>query len=195
MISRILREKRRIALPLGAAVAVNILLYAFGVYPLGLKVAADDARYRTSREALRGAEAEHERVRLTLERRDQARQDLDAFYTEVLPADLERASRAEMALFKEARDLGLKPGRVEFERTWLENSDLARKSASLPIEGDYRNIRALIHKVETSQEFIVIDSVGLANADERGGPLRLSLTVSTYFRAGGKPLPRDTRSR
>jgi hypothetical protein len=42
-------------------------------------------------------------------------------------------------------------------------------------------VRTFIHELETSPEFVVIDDVSLAEDDDEGGLLQLTLQLSTYY--------------
>ena len=54
---------------------------------------------------------------------------------------------------------------------------------SVLAEGDWEDIRKLIHAIETGPDFVVIDNVALAEA-RTNAPLSLSLAMSTYYRVG-----------
>jgi hypothetical protein len=46
---------------------------------------------------------------------------------------------------------------------------------------DYESFRAFIYQLETAQEFVIIDDVTLAEANQNE-PLALTVSLSTYFR-------------
>ena len=49
------------------------------------------------------------------------------------------------------------------------------------LQGDYQSFRRFIYEVESSPEFLIIDSVTLAQS-EAARPLLATLEVSTYYR-------------
>jgi len=54
---------------------------------------------------------------------------------------------------------------------------------NMALEGEYRDVRRFIHKLETAPEFVVIESIGLVQA-EKNAPLTLTVKLSTYYKAG-----------
>jgi hypothetical protein len=52
----------------------------------------------------------------------------------------------------------------------------------MELAGSYMDVRNFIHEIESSPEFVVIDSVGLTQGSQNDDPLRLTLQLSTYFR-------------
>ena len=49
-------------------------------------------------------------------------------------------------------------------------------------------VKKFLRDIEASSEFIVIDNVALAEGNEPGGALVLTVELSTYFRAPGHGL-------
>jgi Tfp pilus assembly protein PilO len=60
---------------------------------------------------------------------------------------------------------------------------LVRFTTKVELAGRYRDVRTFIHELETSPEFVVIDDVSLAEDDDEGGLLQLTLELSTYYQA------------
>ena len=54
---------------------------------------------------------------------------------------------------------------------------------TMVLEGDYRDVRRFIHKIETAPEFVVIQDISLVQG-EKNKPLTLTLQLSTYYKAG-----------
>jgi Tfp pilus assembly protein PilO len=59
---------------------------------------------------------------------------------------------------------------------------LTRFQTTVELAGRYSDIRTFIHQLETAPEFVVIDTVELAEEDEESGLLNLTLGLSTYYR-------------
>ena len=68
--------------------------------------------------------------------------------------------------------------------TWGSQNTEAEGHAQIDmaLEGDYGDIRAFVHALETSAEFIVIEDIRLAEGQAPDAPLSLSMRLSTYFR-------------
>ena len=100
--ARIVADHRRVLVPLGALLAINIGLLLLVVLPLRASVESGGTRAQASRQALTEARAELAAAEATRNGQAQATRDLERFYGEVLPAEkLEgnqstRASRAHL---------------------------------------------------------------------------------------------------
>ena len=53
-------------------------------------------------------------------------------------------------------------------------------SIGFPVEGTYQQIRTLINRLETSEQFIIIDQITLGS--ENGDKLNMTIRVKTLFR-------------
>ena len=71
----------------------------------------------------------------------------------------------------------------------VRGSELTRLQVSADLEGRYRDIRAFLYDLETSQDFVIIDSIVLGEGEEASSPLNLTLHVSTNFRGGAPRVP------
>jgi hypothetical protein len=63
---------------------------------------------------------------------------------------------------------------------------------TLTLPGDYDDIRAMIHDIETAPEFIVIDNIVLAEGRDAGA-LSWALALSTYYRGAAARTAADGR--
>jgi Tfp pilus assembly protein PilO len=76
---------------------------------------------------------------------------------------------------------------LDYERSSYEpeierSSSLTRLKVTMNLAGSYADVRDFIHEIETSPEFVVIDSIGLAEGVAGDETLRLTLELSTFFR-------------
>jgi Tfp pilus assembly protein PilO len=195
MIARILREKRRIVLPLAIALVANVLALVLVVYPLSRRVAGSEARATGAARDLAMATQATRAAQATLEGRARTDKQLETFYVDVLPRDQAAARHMTyLRMAQLARDANLEYSNRAFKPTHDKDRSLTRMDMDIALEGDYRDIRKFIHTLETSPEFAVIRRVALAPVPERGerrrgamsGPsaLTVTLTVATYYRTG-----------
>ena len=184
LVRRIAREHRRLLAPLFIALIVNVVVYALFVYPLSQAVGNIEQREATATRELEAARKEYAAADGTLSGKDRAAQELERFYAEVLPRDLSAARRlTHLRLPQLARELGLVYDNARSENPAREReSVLTRFSTTVELAGRYRDIRTFIHQLETAPEFVVIDTVQLAEEDEESGLLNLTLGLSTYYR-------------
>lgn len=181
---RVLREHRRLVVPLTIALFVNVVAYAFFVYPLSQDVANIAQRDAAAERDLAAARQEHANATGTLTGKDRAAQELTRFYKDVLPRDLVAARRLTTRVPQIAKRFNVQfysatmslPARVR-------ESSLARFTSKLELSGRYQDVRTFIHALETAPEFVVIDDVSLSEEYDEGGQLELTLTLSTYYQA------------
>lgn len=183
VIQRVIGEHRRVVYALAAGIVVNVLVFAFFVYPLQSDVANVEQRTRAADEALAAAQADYQRANGTLTGKDRALKELDTFYSSVLAQDLTGARRLTFARLAQLAA----QSRLDFERRKYEpvverGSNLTRLKVTMDLGGGYADIRDFIHEIEASPEFVVIDDVSLAQGVAGDEALRLTLQLSTYFR-------------
>ena len=182
LVRRAMSEHRFVVLPLLIALGINVVVFAVGVYPLSQRVANIEQRDRTAEEQLLAAQRDHTQAAGTLTGKDRAATELASFYRDVLPSDLAGARRlTHLRLAQLARESNLKFLRATFEPVAERNRTLTRLRIEMVLSGSYADMRAFIHQLETSPEFVVIDNVELGEGAE-GGPLSVTLHLSTYFR-------------
>ena len=185
---RVLREHRRLILPLAIALLVNVVVYVVVVRPLSDRVANIAQRDASADRSLNAARKEHAAATGTLTGKDKASQELARFYKDVLPRDFAAARRlTHTRVPKIAKQFN-----VDFysstvpSATRARESSLTRYTAKVELAGRYRDVRAFIHQLEASPEFVVIDDVSLSTEDTDGGLLLLTLQLSTYYQAAAE---------
>lgn len=184
VLHRVLREERRPLVALAIALAVNLALYGFAVRPMATRVAAADARAAAAEQARREAAREFSSVRAVAEGKEQAEQELRTFYEQVLPGTLSAAQRATyVSLAQLARDTNLRLSRRVAAAGHERGGSLDRLEIDIALEGDYQDVRQFIYRLETGPSFVVVDNLTLEQGMTEGDVLRLSLKLSTYYRA------------
>ena len=88
-------------------------------------------------------------------------------------------------LIREVKDLanrsGLHPGSISYPEEQLEQYGLVEKSLVFTVEGNYTQLRRLINQLETTDTFVVLESISLSEASPN---LRIDLRLSTLFSDG-----------
>jgi Tfp pilus assembly protein PilO len=182
---RVLREHRRIVMPLAVALGVNVVVYIAAVYPLSQRVANIEQRDRTAEEQLVAARRDHAQATGTLTGKDRAAAELATFYKDVLPQDLAGARRlTQLRLAQLARESELKFVRATFDPVTEAKRTLTQLRIEMVLAGTYAGVRAFIHQLETAPEFVVVDNIELGQGAE-GGALSVTLHLSTYYRENG----------
>lgn len=190
LLRRIARERRVLLVPLVTALVANGLLAALAVLPLARRVQAAERNGAQAEAALRAAETEHATAVATLERKSRAETDLEHFYAQVLPSDVSAARRqtyVRLADLAREADLQYLRRLEEVQAPRAQGAGpapvLSRFEITMVLRGEYDGVRQFIRDVEASEEFVSIDDVTLAEGNEPGSPLVLSLVLSTYFKA------------
>lgn len=181
---RVLREHRRVLVPLAIALVVNVIAYVFIVYPLSQSVANIEQREQTAAQELAAAKQEHGQAAGTLGGKDRAAQELSRFYQDVLPRDLQSARRLSYVRLPQLAgqfDVVFDRRTTEIPATRI-GSDLIPLRTQVELAGRYSDVRTFIHELESSPEFVVIDNITLSEEEEDTGLLQLRIDLSTYYR-------------
>jgi Tfp pilus assembly protein PilO len=181
---RIFDEKRRVIVPLLAALLINIGVYVLVVYPLGIRVRSIEQREESAAIALKAAEQDDAEARGIVEGRDRTDSALKVFYSEVLPSSLSSArdvSYLRLQQIAEQHSVRLKQQHATPDKD-VKGSVLRRLRITMQLEGDYDDIRRFIYQLESGSDFVVIDSVELVQDEQAGSLLTLTLGLSTYYR-------------
>ena len=181
---RVFAENRKPIIWLAAGLVINVLVYAFGVYPLGQRVANVAQRNDTAARALEAARQENQQASGALTGKDQAVTKLGQFYTEVLPRDLASARQlTHLRLAQLARMHNLRYGRAQSEPVFSKDSKLTQLKVEMSLGGSYSGVRAFVHSLETAPQFVVIDNVVLAESGDSNDRVEVTLALSTYYRS------------
>lgn len=184
---RVLSERRALVVPLVAALAINVLVFALAVLPLSRSVVGDEQRAEEVKQSLVAAHRVARVATDTKASQVQAGEELKKFYSDVLPASL---SEARSLLYLEiatlAKETGLLHSTSIFTRDDIEdveNSALVRFGTNVSLSGDYAAIRRFLYHLETSEQFLVVEGVNLgeASTQQTGRAIEVVLQVATYY--------------
>ena len=182
-ISRIAREYRKALVPLAILFAVNVVLLIAVVLPMTQRASAKEQHAQTAAQAEATAHAEFKKAEAMREGKARATKDLDTFYRQVLPSDVEAARlivSSKPRRLASAHDVFYDRGNMDTEA--IRESTLERFVSSIALAGDWDDIRGFIYALETAPEFIVIDNVAITEGTDTNSPLSLSVDLSTYYR-------------
>ena len=182
---RVLTEKRRLILPIAIALVVNAALFAIVLYPLSKKVAGGEQEAQAAATALSAAKRDYEQARGMVAGKGQADQELQKFYTGVLPPDLSAARRITFLRIEQiAQHSNLRLERETSDPKAQRDSQLVKFIYRAALSGEYRNIRRFIHELETAPEFLVLENVELSQSEIENRGLNVTVEIATYYRAG-----------
>jgi Tfp pilus assembly protein PilO len=181
---RVLREHRAWIWPLAVLLGANVLAVALGVLPMSRAVAAAERRATDASDDARAAAAELAAATAARDGRDTASRELTTFRSEVLPASVGEARRLlQLRVAQLARAHDITFARSVATPETIRGSELARLQATVDLVGRYRDVRAFLYELETSQDFVIVDSIVLSEGEDASSPLNLTLVLSTYYTA------------
>jgi hypothetical protein len=133
------------------------------------------------------AEVERERrvVASARERVDILRangQDTDRFYRDVVKGAKEDLLPTLQYIEKTAEELGLTATSRNYSDQEVKGLGLVRFSITMPMSGPYKQIVALLDRLERSARFLVVDQIQLRVRTDVGGA-DLTFVLSAYFKA------------
>lgn len=160
---------------------LNALFYIFFVRPR-----TEEYRALTTESAPRIAELENREARVRRQEAyllglEQAESDLTRFRTEILSTRDQRMIDVQMELARLAQQFNINVEQIQYQNDRLDDEALDRFAMLVPLEGGYANLRKFIQAVETSEKFLVIERVALAEGEQGGILLQLNITLATYF--------------
>jgi len=181
-LQRVFADHRSVMVPLAIGLITNVVVYAVGVYPLSRRVRAATTRTDEASQVERNAETIYGRAVSLAEGKARADDELRTFYKDVLPRGLAGARRITyVRLANLAAETGLHYERRTVRSELERDGTLAKLEMTMVLAGAYEDVRRFIYRLETSPEFLVIEDVSLAQAEEGEAPLVLTLNVSTYY--------------
>jgi len=183
-LSRAFAENRRLIVPIAVAAVVNLVIYAVVIYPWTSSAGALEQRAQQAAMARARAAADLRDADAMRTGQERAAQQLTRFYDSVLPKGQEGARRITYRrLATLADESNLDYDRRTIAVKQVRESVLEEMDVTMVLEGEYRDVRRFIHKLETAPEFVVIEDVGLVQG-EKNAPLTLTVRLSTYYKAG-----------
>ena len=186
-VGRIVGEHRLAIGVLGVVLALNVAALVVGVLPLARVLDATERRAAAAADERAAAEADLRAAEAMRTGRDKAVEDLQTFYSEVLPSD---AAEARGLLHTSLAQLAAAEGvtylRLAANTERARDSVLERMRAQMTLSGSYADIRRFIHAIETREDFVIIETMVIGEGAE-ASPTNLALTLdlSTYYRTGG----------
>jgi hypothetical protein len=183
LVKRILIEKRAVAFPLLLALLVNVAVYALVVYPLARRASGAVDRAAKAANTLKAAERDQAAAQALVAGKARAEEELATFFDRVLPADYVSARRmtyTRLPALARRASFRYESGASEVDTT-IKSARVGRLHSRMILQGDYESFRRFIYEVESAPDFLIIDSVVLAQS-EAAKPLVATLEVSTYYR-------------
>lgn len=182
------REKRWLLIALGVFFVVNLLFFV--TYRVRFEQRVDDLDVR--REAvvseLAAARAERASAEKDVQTFTQIVSTIDTVYNEWWGTPQERLVPMLNEMRELARRSELQPPSTSYEKVEPQQnrSEAASLTIAFSVRGSYEQVRRLINLIEYSDEFVIIEEIGLASGSD-GSNLVLTIRLKTLFRAEDRP--------
>lgn len=184
------REKRTLLIILGLLLAGNTMFFFTYRVQYQSRLDALDARLEAAEQTL----AEARQARLTTERQVEAYRKVETDIAEVFDQHWSTQPKRFTAVVAEVKRLAiassLNPQAYSFERAEAatrvggrrrpEGVGATEVGMSFTVAGTYEQVRRLINLLELSRQFVIIDRINLAAAQDE--KLTLNLHLKTIFR-------------
>ena len=182
-VGRVLTEKRRLIVPIVVALIVNIALFVLVLYPLSKKVSGGEQQANAATTAMNAAKRDYDAARATVKGKGQADEELQKFYSDVLPPDMSAARRITFLRIEQlAQKCSLRLERETSDPKPQRDSSLVKFTYRAALSGEYKNIRRFIHELETAPEFLVLENVELTQSEVESRGLNVNVEIATYYR-------------
>ena len=179
------KEKRWLLLILGVLLFGNLVFFFTYRVRFEQHVEALDGTFDQTREQLIQARAARTSAEKDLATYRQVVTSIDQVYDGWWATPEERLAPLLIELRSLARTSGLIPRSINYNQSEQRTEgDTSSLTIAFGVAGSYEQIRRLINLLELSDQFVIIDELGL----DQGGreALHLSISLRTLFRAAGR---------
>lgn len=179
------REKRILLLILAALLAGNTIFFFTYRVQYENRLRELDAR----RDAIRGELETAKRARLSAEQQLAGYRKVEKDVRQIYDGEWSTQAQRLTSFISEVMRLGAASQLVPKSYAFTGNTSKANKTAgayatevgmAFTVEGTYQQVRRLINLMEVSDQFVIIDQIGLTS--ENGEKLTMTIRVKTLFR-------------
>ena len=171
---------RPYAWPFLALFAFNILLFLAFTLPRSIQERRTATEALALRQEMEGRRAEIAQVRTRAETVKANIAETAAFYGKSVPACEGEPALVLKALTAAVRELGVVADHIAMSPKDLEKVPLEEIAVTMPIAGTYANVGAFLQKLERSEHFLVVDSIGLRERSGDGGGAEVGIKLNAY---------------
>lgn len=180
------REKRIALIVLGVVLLANALF--FFTYRVQYQARVDDlkARKEQTQARLESATRARKAAQQQLAAYRKAQTDLQSVYNDRWATEPQRLTAMITEVKRLAKAVDMEPNVYGFAETAESKNNDAKTNTTtvginFTVQGSYQQIRRFINLLELSDQFVIIDSLSLASASDKG-VLTMSLHLKTIFR-------------
>lgn len=109
------------------------------------------------------------------------RDRIDEFYSGWLSSEAERLTQVIGEVKSMARQSGVRASGFRYPGEVIEELDLVRRSMVFSAQGSYKALRRFIHSLERSDQFLVLEDIGVSDSGDESTDVQVQFSVSTLF--------------
>lgn len=109
------------------------------------------------------------------------RERIDEFYSGWLSSEADRLTQVIGEVKSMARQSGVRASGFRYPDEIIEELDLVRRSIVFSAEGSYQSMRRFIHSLERSDQFLILEDIGVNDSGNESSEVRVRFSVSTLF--------------
>ena len=122
-----------------------------------------------------------------ISRAETNRERIDEFYSGWLSSEADRLTQVIGEVKSMARESGVRASGFRYPNEVIEELDLVRRSIVFSAEGSYQALRRFIHSLERSDQFLVLENIGVTDLGGDSSDIRVRFGVSTLFLSTSEP--------
>lgn len=175
------RRWLRLWLPGLVLLLVNVAVLSTYRFLLAGQSQMSAARVDRSRAELEDLQQRHRALTEVIEQAELNRQRLEEFSQGWLTSEAQRLTRVIAEVKSMARSAGVNTSGLRYPGSSIEEFGLVRRSIVFSAEGSYKGMRRFIHALERTEQFLILEEIGVSDLGDKSGNLRVKVTISTLF--------------
>lgn len=116
-----------------------------------------------------------------ISRAETNRERIEEFYSGWLSSEADRLTQVIGEVKSMARQSGVRASGFRYPDEIIEELDLVRRSIVFSAEGSYQSMRRFIHSLERSDQFLILEDIGVNDSGDESSEVRVRFSVSTLF--------------
>ena len=160
---------------------INLIFYGLVIHPGKKGLQEKEERLELIRRDKAVSQRRLEAARADKETLDRIRANLDSFYFDVLSTREARMNPIRDEIAALAKQFRVNLTRLSYPAQEYEDMGVYEFRIRFPLRGQFADVGNFIGRIETSENFLVIDRITLRSTDDTDRLLNLNFDLSTYF--------------
>jgi len=179
---------RRRLLPLLLVVAgLDLVLFLAFTLPRSWRLKSVTSRVGSLKEEVARERMLTRALKVRVETAANNARDVERFYRELVQSREESLLPTLEDIEAMAHQPGLVAGRRGYTRDEVKGAPITRVAIRLPLEGSYEQLVKFLANVERGKRFLTVDRIAISQNQTEGGPAKLQVELSAFFRDAKAP--------